>query len=45
MQARCFCKTHGKLGMNDVVIKNNTPVCNKCFAILEFADVKPRKVK
>jgi hypothetical protein len=45
MLARCVCPKHGKLSMDDIVIKNNIPVCRKCSSPLEFCNVKPRKVK
>lgn len=28
--------------MDEIMIKGGSPVCNKCFSLLEFADVKPR---
>jgi len=42
MQAKCFCKTHGKLGFEDIFIKNGAPTCVKCSAELQFGTVKPR---
>jgi len=44
MKARVLCKSHGKLTMEKIMIKNGNPVCNKCFSVLEFADVRPRSV-
>jgi len=45
MKARCFCPTHGKLPLEDIIIKNGTPVCRKCISALEFTDVRPRSAK
>ena len=45
MKAKCFCSKHGKLGLEDIIIKDREPVCGKCYAPLDFTDVKPRKVK
>ncbi len=45
MKARCVCPTHGRLSLDDIIIKNGMPVCRKCFAILEFGEVKPRRLK
>lgn len=43
MKAKCFCPNHGKLSIEEIIIKNGSPVCSKCSSILEFADVRPRK--
>lgn len=45
MLAKCYCPRHGRLDLNEIVIKNGVPVCAKCSAELEFANVKPRKLK
>jgi hypothetical protein len=45
MKAKCFCPKHGKLSFEQIIIKNREPVCSKCSSILEFGNVKPRKVK
>jgi hypothetical protein len=45
MKAKCFCPKHGKLSLEEIMIKGGAPLCNKCSSTLEFADVKPRKVK
>jgi hypothetical protein len=42
IQAKCICPTHGRLALEDIVIKNGTPVCSKCSAELQFGTVKPR---
>lgn len=42
MQAKCFCKTHGKLEFEDIIIKNGAPTCAKCSTELEFGTVRPR---
>ena len=44
IKARCLCSKHGKLSLNEIMIKNGNPVCDKCFSVLEFADVRPRSV-
>jgi len=44
MKARVLCKSHGRLDMEKIMIKGGSPVCNKCFSVLEFADVRPRNV-
>jgi len=45
IQARMFCKEHGKLDFEDIIIKNGTPTCAKCGSILEFGTVRPRKIE
>jgi hypothetical protein len=45
IKARIFCPTHGRLSLDDVVIKNGEPICKKCSAILVYGEVKPRKLK
>jgi len=45
MQAKVFCKNHGTLGLEDIQIKDGSPICKKCSAELTYANVKPRKVK
>jgi hypothetical protein len=45
MQARCFCPEHGRLGFDDILIKNGTPVCARCSKPLEFGTVRPRPVE
>jgi ribosomal protein L37AE/L43A len=42
IQARCFCPKHGRLSLDEIVIKNGIPVCSKCSAELQFGNVKPR---
>ena len=42
IQAKCFCPTHGKLSLEEIVIKNGVPVCAKCSAELQFGNVRPR---
>jgi hypothetical protein len=44
MQARCFCPEHGRLGFEDIIIKNGTPTCAKCSKPLEYGKVLPRPV-
>lgn len=44
MQARCFCPEHGRLGFENILIKNGIPVCAKCSKPLEFGKVMPRPV-
>jgi len=44
MQARCFCPEHGRLGFDDIMIKNGTPTCAKCAKPLEYGRVMPRPV-
>jgi hypothetical protein len=45
MLARCYCPEHGRLGFDEIVIKNRTPICSKCSKALEFGTVKPRTLK
>ena len=45
MKARVFCPKHGKLRLEDIVIKDGTPICKKCKSKLEFGEVRPRRVK
>jgi len=45
MKARMFCPKHGKLSLDDVIIKNGLPICRKCQAVLEFGKVKPRRIE
>lgn len=45
MQARCVCPIHGRLKLDEIIIKNGLPVCIKCSSILEFGTVKPRKLR
>jgi len=45
MKAKCYCAKHGKLSLDEIIIRNGSPVCSKCLSVLEFADVKPRKLK
>lgn len=42
MKAKCYCKKHGKLKLDDIVIKNGVPVCKKCYSVLEFCNIRPR---
>ncbi len=42
MKARCFCPKHGKLNLEEIVIKDHTPLCAKCHSVLEYCIVKPR---
>jgi len=44
MQARCFCPEHGRLGFEDILIKNGTPTCARCSKPLEYGKVMPRPV-
>jgi len=44
MQAKCFCPEHGRLGFDDILIKNGTPTCARCSKPLEFGRVMPRPV-
>lgn len=39
-----FLPEHGKLGFEDILIKNGTPVCARCSKPLEFGRVMPRPV-
>lgn len=45
MEARIFCPQHGKLELDDVVIKNGVPICRKCMSVLEFGKIRPRPVE
>lgn len=45
MEARIFCPQHGKLELDDVVIKNGVPICRKCMSALEFGKIRPRPVE
>lgn len=45
IKARIFCPTHGRLSLDDVVIKDGKPVCKKCSAVLVYGEVKPRKLE
>ena len=45
IQARMFCKEHGKLNFDQIVIKNGMPTCTKCGRALEFGTVRPRNMK
>ncbi len=42
MKARCFCPKHGRLSLDDIIIKAGIPVCSKCSSPLEFCEVRPR---
>jgi len=42
MKAKCYCKKHGRLTIDDIVIKDHTPLCYRCHSVLEFCIVKPR---
>jgi len=42
IQAKCYCPTHGRLDLEEIVIKNGVPICSKCSAELQFGTVKPR---
>lgn len=42
IKAKCFCKTHGRLSFEQIIIKRGRPLCAKCHAVLEFCTVKPR---
>ena len=37
-----FCSTHGRIDIDQIVIKNGVPICSKCSKELEFGTVKPR---
>jgi hypothetical protein len=42
MQAKTVCPTHGRLEIDQIVIKNGIPVCGKCSSELQFGVVRPR---
>ena len=42
MQAKTVCPTHGRLEIDQIVIKNGIPVCDKCSRELQFGVVRPR---
>ena len=42
MQAKTVCPTHGRLEIDQIVIKNGIPVCNRCSSELQFGTVRPR---
>ncbi|MEM5836525.1 MAG: hypothetical protein QW451_01145 [Candidatus Aenigmatarchaeota archaeon] len=42
IQARCFCPTHGKLSLKEIIIKNGVPVCSKCLSELQFGNIRVR---
>ena len=42
MQAKTVCPTHGRLDIDQIIIKNGTPVCSKCSSELQFGVVRPR---
>ncbi|HKZ45192.1 MAG TPA: hypothetical protein VJ343_00635 [archaeon] len=42
IKAKCSCPKHGRLGFEEIVIKNGSPLCAKCHTVLEFCTVKPR---
>ncbi|MFH8108810.1 MAG: hypothetical protein QXY24_03660 [Candidatus Aenigmatarchaeota archaeon] len=42
IKARCFCPKHGKLSLEEIVVKNGLPVCSKCSSELQFTDIRPR---
>jgi len=42
IKAKCYCPTHGRLDLEEIVIKNGAPVCSKCSAELQFGTVRPR---
>ncbi|MEM5853609.1 MAG: hypothetical protein QW228_04545 [Candidatus Aenigmatarchaeota archaeon] len=45
IKARCFCPKHGKLGLDEILVKNGVPVCSKCYTELQFCEVRPRVKK
>lgn len=45
MKAKCVCPKHGRLKMNQIIIDDRIPKCKKCKSVLEYAEVRPRKVK
>jgi len=42
IKAKCECPKHGRLSFEQIVIKDHTPLCAKCHAVLKYCIVKPR---
>jgi len=42
MQAKTVCPNHGKLEIDQIVIKNGLPICSRCASLLAFGVVRPR---
>ncbi|HLC39477.1 MAG TPA: hypothetical protein VJJ76_01195 [archaeon] len=42
MQAKTFCPNHGRLEIDQIVIKNGLPICSRCQSDLQFGVVRPR---
>jgi len=42
VKAKCFCPKHGKLKLEEILIKAGSPVCSKCYSPLEFCEVRPK---
>ena len=42
MQAKSYCKNHGKLEIDEISIKAGILICSKCSSQLEFGVVRPR---
>ena len=42
MQAKTMCPNHGRLEIDQIVIKNGVPICNRCQSELQFGVVRPR---
>jgi hypothetical protein len=42
MQARCSCPKHGKLSLEEIIVKAGTPLCSKCNSVLGFCKILPR---
>ncbi len=45
MKAKCYCPKHGRLKFDNIMIRDGLPTCKKCKSVLEFGDVKPRKIE
>jgi len=42
MQAKTVCPTHGRVEIDQIVIKNGIPACGRCSRELQFGVVRPR---
>jgi len=42
MQAKTVCPNHGRLEIDQIVIKNGLPACNRSSSKLQFGVVRPR---
>jgi len=42
MRAKTICPNHGRLEIEQIVIKNGVPICGRCSSELQFGVVRPR---